>query len=82
MNTSERVIANGEEADKGPVCVDEAHRDWNDIKIGKKNKKTGKITFRIRKKYFLAYFLFLRNLAQFDKIAPENKFTLVPASVS
>jgi hypothetical protein len=36
MNASERVNANGEEADKRPVCVDDACWDWNDMKIGKK----------------------------------------------
>ncbi len=44
MNACERVIANVEEANKGPLCVDDAHRDWNEIKIRQKTKKTGKST--------------------------------------
>jgi hypothetical protein len=44
MKEVERVVGNGQEADEGPVCVDEAHRDWNDMKRGQKNQKTGKST--------------------------------------
>jgi hypothetical protein len=38
----EKVIAKGKEADKGPVCVDDAHRDWNDKKSGGKGRTSRK----------------------------------------
>ncbi len=40
----EKVIAKGKEADKGPVCVDDAHRDWNDKKSGGKGRTSRKST--------------------------------------
>jgi hypothetical protein len=44
MNKVERVIGNGQKAYEGPVCVDDAHRDWKDMKREQKTQKTGKST--------------------------------------